>query len=51
MPTAGGLLVGVLAVWWFNERSDRLAVFDAEMEVASLDSVKYLKQQRRKGNL
>jgi biopolymer transport protein TolQ len=51
VPTAAGLLVSIAAVWWFNWRSDRLAVFDAEMEVASLDLVKYLERQHRKGKL
>ncbi|SRR5258706_13532065 len=49
VPTAAGLLVGIVAVWWFNWRSTRLAVFSVEMEVATLDLVKYLEQQRRMG--
>jgi biopolymer transport protein ExbB/TolQ len=40
--TAAGLLVGILAVGWFNWRSDHLEVLDAEMQVASLDVAKYL---------
>ena len=51
VPTAAGLLVGIVAVWWFNWRSDRLAVFNGEMEIAALDLVKYLEQQRRTGKL
>jgi biopolymer transport protein ExbB/TolQ len=47
VPTAAGLLVGIVAVWWFNWRSDRLAVFNGEMEIATLDLVKYLELQRR----
>jgi biopolymer transport protein ExbB/TolQ len=44
VPTAAGLLVGVFAMWCFNWRSDKLAVFDTEMKVASLELVKYLEQ-------
>lgn len=44
VPTAAGLLVGVIAMWCFNWRSDRLAVFDAEIKVATLELVKYLEQ-------
>ena len=51
VPTAAGLLVGIVAVWWFNWRSDRLAVFNGEMEIAARDLVKYLEQQRRTGKL
>jgi biopolymer transport protein ExbB/TolQ len=45
VPTATGLLVGVLATWCFNCRNDQLATFDVEMEIAELDLVKHLKQQ------
>ena len=51
VPTTAGLLVAVLAMWWFNWRSDRLAVFDGEMEIASLELVKYLEQKRLAGKL
>ena len=44
VPTAAGLAVGVFATWCSNWRSDQLAVFDAEMKVASLELVKYLEQ-------
>ena len=51
VPTAAGLLVSIVGVWWFNWRSDRLAVFNGEMEIATLDLLKYLEQQRRAGKL
>jgi len=51
VPTAIGLLVAVFAMWWFNWRSDRLAVFEGEMKIASLELVKYLEQERRAGKL
>jgi biopolymer transport protein ExbB len=51
VPAAAGLLIAVLAMWRFNWRSDRLAVFDTEMEVASQELVKYLELQRRAGKL
>lgn len=51
VPTAAGLLVGVLATWCFNFRNDRLATFDVEMEISELDLVKRLEQQRRAGKL
>jgi biopolymer transport protein ExbB/TolQ len=51
VPTTAGLLVAVFVMWWFNWRSDRLAVFEGEMEIASLELVKYLEQQRRAGKL
>ncbi len=50
-PTAIGLVVAVVAVWWFNWRSARLEVFDGEMQIASQELVKYLEIQRRVGNL
>ena len=51
VPTAIGLLVAVFAMWWFNWRSDRLAVFGGETNIASLELVKYLEQERRAGKL
>jgi biopolymer transport protein ExbB/TolQ len=47
VPTATGLVVGVFAVWCFNWRSERLAVFDAGMKITSLELVGYLEQARR----
>jgi len=49
VPTALGLVVGIVAVWWFNWRIDRLAVLDTQMRVATLDVVKLLEQRRRTG--
>jgi biopolymer transport protein ExbB/TolQ len=43
VPTTVGLLVGVLATWSYNWQNERLAVFDAEMEIASLELASYLK--------
>jgi len=51
VPTAAGLMVGVLAIWCFNRRSDRLAVFDTEMKVASLELVKHLEQTPEYGEV
>ena len=51
VPTAAGLLVGVLATWCFNWRSERLSVFDTEMEIASIQVVNYLEKQSRAGKL
>lgn len=45
VPTTVGLLVGVVATWSFSWQTDRLAVFDAEMEIASLGLESYLKNQ------
>jgi biopolymer transport protein ExbB/TolQ len=45
LTTAMGLVVGVLAIWWFNLRTNQLARFLEEMEVASLDLMKYLEQR------
>jgi len=39
VPTTVGLLIGVVATWTFNWQSDRVAVFDAEMEIASCENV------------
>jgi biopolymer transport protein ExbB/TolQ len=49
VPTALGLVVGIVAMWWFNWRIDRLAVLDTQMRVATLDVVKLLEQRRRTG--
>ena len=51
VPTAIGLIVAVVAVWWFNWRNAQLAAFDGEMQIASLELAKYLEIQRRAGNL
>jgi biopolymer transport protein ExbB/TolQ len=45
VPTTVGLLVGVVATWSYNWQNDRLAVFDAEMEIASLELESHLKNQ------
>jgi biopolymer transport protein ExbB/TolQ len=45
VPTAVGLFVSIVAVWWFNWRSARVERLDAEMRVASLGLLKHLKQQ------
>jgi biopolymer transport protein ExbB/TolQ len=45
VPTTVGLLVGVVATWSYNWQNDRLAVFDAEMEIALLELESYLKNQ------
>ena len=45
VPTTVGLLVGVVATWSYNWQNGRLAVFDAEMEIASLELESYLKNQ------
>jgi biopolymer transport protein ExbB/TolQ len=37
VPTAAGLLIGVLATWSYNWRSDRLAACNAEKEIASAE--------------
>jgi len=37
VPTTVGLLVGIVATWSYNWQNERLAVFDAEMEIASLE--------------
>jgi hypothetical protein len=42
-----GLLVGVVATWSYNWQNDRLAVFDSEMEIASLELESHLKKQSR----
>jgi biopolymer transport protein ExbB/TolQ len=42
VPATVGLPVGVIATWSFNWQSDRLAEFDAEMEIASLELESYL---------
>jgi biopolymer transport protein ExbB len=47
VPTAGGLLVGVLATWFYNWRSSRLAACNAEMDIAFSGLAKYLEQERR----
>jgi biopolymer transport protein ExbB/TolQ len=47
--TSLGLLVAVLAVWCFNYLTDRLAMLDAEMKIASLELWKYLEAERRNG--
>lgn len=47
VPTAVGLLVSIVATWCLNWRNDRLALFDAEMEIASLELVKHLQHQLR----
>ena len=47
VPTTVGLLVGVVATWSYNWRNDRLAVFDAEMQIASLELESHLKDQSR----
>jgi biopolymer transport protein ExbB/TolQ len=44
VTTAMGLLVGILAIWWFNLRTNQLGRFVGEMEIASLDLMKYLEQ-------
>jgi len=46
VTTAAGLLIGVLAAWSYNWRSDRLAACNAEMEIASAELLKYLEQRR-----
>jgi biopolymer transport protein TolQ len=43
VPTTVGLLVGVAATWTFNWQSERLAVLDGEMEIATLELANYLK--------
>ena len=43
VPTALGLLVSVMGTWCLNWRNDRLAMFDTEMETASIELVKYLR--------
>jgi len=43
--TALGMLVAILTVWCFNWLSDRLSICDAEMQITSLELVKYLSQQ------
>jgi len=48
VPSALGLLVSVMATWWLDWRNDRLAMFDAEMEIASLELVKYLRRVCRR---
>jgi biopolymer transport protein ExbB/TolQ len=45
VPTTVGLLVGVVATWFYNSQNDRLAVFDTEMEIALLELESYLKNQ------
>jgi biopolymer transport protein ExbB/TolQ len=45
VPTTVGLLVGVLATWSYNWQNDGLTLFDAEMEIASLELESYLKYQ------
>jgi biopolymer transport protein ExbB/TolQ len=45
VPTAVGLLVGVVATWSYNWQNDRLAVFDAEMKIASIELGSYFKNQ------
>jgi biopolymer transport protein ExbB/TolQ len=45
--TALGMLVAILTVWCFNRLSDRLSICDAEMQITSLELVKYLSQQPR----
>lgn len=45
--TALGMLVAILTVWCFNCLSDRLSICDAEMQITSLELVKYLSQQPR----
>jgi biopolymer transport protein ExbB/TolQ len=45
VPTAAGLLVGILAVSFYNCLIERLEVFDAEMASASLEAVGYLNTQ------
>ncbi|HJZ65802.1 MAG TPA: MotA/TolQ/ExbB proton channel family protein [Candidatus Acidoferrum sp.] len=45
VPTTVGLLVGVVATWSYNWQNERLAVFDADMEIASLELERYLKNQ------
>lgn len=44
VPTTVGLLIGVAATWTFNWQSDRVAAFDGEMEIASLELASYLKR-------
>jgi hypothetical protein len=44
-----GLMIGVFAMWCFNWRRDRLAVFDAEMKIVSLELVKFLESQHHMG--
>jgi biopolymer transport protein ExbB/TolQ len=46
VPTIVGLLVGIAATWTFNWQSDRVAVFDGEMEIGSLELASYLKTLR-----
>jgi MotA/TolQ/ExbB proton channel family len=45
VPTAAGLLVGIITVSFYNCLIERLEVFDAEMANASLDAVSYLNTQ------
>ena len=45
VPTAAGLLVGILAVSFYNCLIESLEVFDAEMANASLDVVSYSNTQ------
>ena len=45
VPTVAGLLVGIIAVSFYNCLIERLEVFDAEMANASLDAVSYLNTQ------
>jgi biopolymer transport protein ExbB/TolQ len=44
VTTAIGLIVGMLAIWWFNVRTNTLDGFIREMEIASLDLMNYLQQ-------
>jgi biopolymer transport protein ExbB/TolQ len=45
--SAMGMLVAIPTVWCFNLLRERLSIFDAEMEITSLELVKYLELRSR----
>ena len=45
--SAMGMLVVIPTVWCFNLLRERLSIFDAEMEITSLELVKYLELRSR----
>ncbi len=45
-PTAFGLLVGLVSLWFYEYLTGRLRTFDLEMETASLELVNLLSRLR-----
>jgi biopolymer transport protein ExbB/TolQ len=50
VTTAIGLIVGILAIWWFNLRTNQLGRFIGEREIASLHLMKHLEQHVAREN-